>query len=55
MSLLYKNTSAVSEAIFKEQRQLRKERLLASLCRLKLCNLLLMKEFQGLIARMDIF
>ncbi len=30
MSLLYKNTSAVSEAIFKEQRQLRKERLLAS-------------------------
>lgn len=30
MSLLHKNTSAVSEAIFKEQRQLRKERLLAS-------------------------
>ncbi len=30
MSLLHKNTSAVSEAIFKEQRQLRRERLLAS-------------------------
>ncbi len=30
MSLLHKNTSAVSEAVFKEQRQLRKERLLAS-------------------------
>lgn len=30
MSLLHKNTSAVSETIFKEQRQLRKERLLAS-------------------------
>lgn len=30
MSLVYKNTSTVSEAIFKEQRQLRKERLLAS-------------------------
>ena len=30
MSLLHKNTSAVSEAIFKEQRQLRKERLFAS-------------------------
>ena len=30
MSLLHKNVSAVSEAIFKEQRQLRKERLLAS-------------------------
>ncbi|MDO4313376.1 MAG: ABC transporter permease [Eubacteriales bacterium] len=30
MSLRYKNTSAVSEAIFKEQRQLRRERLLAS-------------------------
>lgn len=30
MSLINKNTSAVSEAIFKEQRQLRKERLLAS-------------------------
>ena len=30
MSLVNKNTSAVSEAIFKEQRQLRKERLLAS-------------------------
>ncbi|MCI9025970.1 MAG: ABC transporter permease [Dorea sp.] len=30
MRLLHKNTSAVSEAIFREQRQLRKERLLAS-------------------------
>lgn len=30
MSIKKKNTSAVSEAIFKEQRQLRKERLLAS-------------------------
>jgi len=30
MSLLHKNTSAVSEAVFKEQRQLRRERLLAS-------------------------
>lgn len=30
MSILHKNTSAVSEAIFKEQRQLRRERLLAS-------------------------
>ena len=30
MSFINKNTSAVSEAIFKEQRQLRKERLLAS-------------------------
>lgn len=30
MSLIHKNTSAVSEAIFKEQRQLKKERLLAS-------------------------
>lgn len=30
MRLLHKNTSTVSEAIFREQRQLRKERLLAS-------------------------